>query len=339
MIKAGLIGLGKMGISHYAILNAHPEAEVRAVCDTSGLLLGAVEQYGRAMTYKDYREMIREEALDCVVISTPTASHAEMVGYALDHDLHVFVEKPYCLSLDEGHRLAERAKIKQRVNQVGYHFRFVSAFQKVRQLLERGIIGDVYHFQAQAYGPVVLRSKGMTWRTRRSEGGGCLHDYASHVVNLITYLFGRPDDVGGTVMQPVFSRSVADDVFATLYYGSGLTGQLSVNWSDESYRKMFTKVEIWGTHGKIVADRQECMVYLQGRQGRDQFKAGWNILYTTDLTGPVYFYLRGEEYSAQMDYFVRKVLAGDMENVNSFENAVQTDEVLSWLTENAAVRR
>lgn len=339
MIKAGLIGLGKMGISHYAILNAHPEAQVTAVCDTSGFVLSAVEQYGQAKAYKDYRKMIQEEDLDCVVIATPTSSHAQMVEYALDHNLHVFVEKPYCLSLEDGWRLSERASHKQLVNQVGYHFRFVGAFQKAWELIRRGVIGDVYHFRAEAYGPVVLKPKGMTWRTNSAEGGGCLHDYASHVINLVQYLFGRPDEVGGTVMKPVFSRSVADDVFATLYYRGGLTGQLSVNWSDETYRKMFTKVEVWGTRGKIVADRQECMVYLQGNAPREEFLPGWNILYTTDLTRPVYFYLRGEEYSSQMDYFVRKVAARDAENVNSFESAVQTDEVLSWLTEDALVRR
>lgn len=338
MIKAGIIGLGKMGISHYSILNAHPDVKVEGVCDTSGFILSAISQYGTSQTFKDYRQMIQECDLDCILVSTPTSSHADIVGYALEKNLHVFVEKPFCLTTSEGLELSKLANKKKRVNQVGYHYRFVGSFQKTYELLQSGIIGDVYHFTAEAYGPVVLRPKGMTWRASKNEGGGCLHDYASHVVNLVHYLIGHPDSVAGAVLKPIYSKAVEDAVFATLLYKNGISGQLSVNWSDESYRKMSTQITIYGLKGKIVADRQELKIYLREDSGNGLMR-GWNILYTTDLTRPVYFYLRGEEYSAQIDYFIKKVKELDMNNINSFENAVQTDIVLEWLMNNNNQRR
>ncbi len=78
------------------------------------------------------------------------------------------------------------------VTQVGYHNRFVGAFREVKRLLDAGAIGTVTHVLAEAYGPVVLKAKGSTWRSRRAEGGGCLYDYAAHPLNLLTWYFGEP---------------------------------------------------------------------------------------------------------------------------------------------------
>ena len=337
MIKAGIIGLGKMGISHYAITNAHPNVDLAAVCDSLGFVVGAISKYTGVRTYKDYRKMIDECDMDCVIIATPSSYHADMIRHALKNHLHVFVEKPFCLSIDDGKEMVELAKEKGVANQVGYHNRFIGAFQKVRELLTDHAIGQVYHFTAEAYGPVILKPKGLTWRTKRSEGGGCLHDYASHVVNLVSYLIGQPDNVAGTVFKTIFSRDVEDAVYSTLLYNSGKSGQLAVNWSDETYRKMSTMITVYGSEGKIFSDRQECRVHLKHNTGR--LEKGWNIFYTTELTEPVWYYLRGEEYSTQLDYFFKCVENKRTENVNSFESALQTDIVINLLTSNAEKRK
>lgn len=335
MISAGIIGLGKMGISHYAIINAHPHVNLTAVCDTSGFILAALGKYVDVRTFRDYRKMVEQCNLDCVIIATPTSSHAEIVRYALEHNIHVFVEKPLCLSLKDGRDLVNLAQQRHLVNQVGYHNRFIGVFQRAKRLLEERAIGQVYHFTAEAYGPVVLKLKGSTWRTKRSEGGGCLHDYASHIVDLVNYLIGPPDEVSGTVLKNIYSRDVEDAVYATLLYDNGISGQLSVNWSDETYRKMLTQIEVYGTKGKVIADRQECKIYLRDGDRFGELTAGWNILYTTDLTKPVGFYLRGEEYSAQLDYFVESIKKNSTDNVNSFASALQTDITIDRLINDA----
>jgi predicted dehydrogenase len=254
----------------------------------------------------------------------------------LDADLHVFCEKPFCLDAEEGLRLVEQAEKKGRVNQVGYHYRFVGTFHEMKHLLDREILGTLHHIRAEAFGPVVLRSKGKTWRTKKTEGGGCLHDYASHAIDLVNYLVGCPQAVGGTVMNRLFSGDVEDEVYSNLFYSNGLSGQIAANWSDESQRKMTTKVSIWGTNGKIVSDRQEMQIYLRDNsKAPDGFTKGWNTRYTTDLTDPVWFYLRGEEYSAQVSHFVETIQAGRSDTRSTFRSAVSTDLILKAIAKDA----
>ncbi len=338
MIRLAVVGLGKMGLSHHAMINAHARVKVAAVCDATGYVLDVLKKYTGVPTYTDFDAMLREVELDAIIIATPSSMHAKMVQAALEKNIHVFCEKPFCLDNAEGEAVTRLANEKGLVNQVGYHYRFVGAFQEVKRLLDVNAIGEVTHMLAEAYGPVVLKPKGSTWRTQRSEGGGCLYDYAAHPLNLLNWYFGMPNGVGGSVLNNIFSADTDDEVFSTLYFDGGKSAQLSVNWSDESFRKMSTKISIWGKNGRIVADRQEVQVYLRSAEGMPApYRQGWNVRYTTELTEPVDFYLRGEEYSAQLDYFVRCIeekKGGS--NVNSFESAMATDRVISLLIADAA---
>jgi predicted dehydrogenase len=336
MIKLAVVGLGKMGLSHQAIINMHPDVELVAVCDSSGFVLDMLEKYAGVRVYNNLGKMLKAEMLDAVIIATPSKLHGPMVRECLEHNLNVFCEKPYCLDIEQGEQLAAVAQQKGLVNQVGYHYRFVGAFQEVKRLLDCGAIGNVTHIKAEAYGPVVLRPSGSSWRNQRGEGGGCLYDYAAHPLNLVNWYFGMPETVGGTVMNKIFSANSEDEIYATLRFGNGLTGQLSVNWSDESYRRMTTKISISGTRGRIYADRQECQIYLRDSGNLPEgYMSGWNVRYTTGLTSEVWAYVRGEEYSAQLDYFVQCIKAKDSHNVNSFASALQTDRLMRLLIEDS----
>jgi predicted dehydrogenase len=336
MLRVGIIGAGKMGLSHLSIINSHPSVRVVGVCDATTYILDVMHKYTGINVYSSCRALLDEAKPDAVVIATPSRTHGKFARDALERGIHVFVEKPFCLSIAEGQdlvALAARAKV---VNQVGYHYRFVGAFQETKRLLDRGVIGRPHNFRVEAYGPVVLQQRGSTWRSNKSEGGGCLYDYASHAVNLVNYLFGMPLGVGGSVIHGVFSKGVDDEVYATLFFADGLSGQLCINWSDETHRKMSVRAEVWGKNGKINADRQECQVYLRSGSFPDLgLMEGWNQRYTTHLTEPVRYYVRGEEYSAQMDYFVDCIEAGRLENVNSFAAGMQTDLVLAMLWRDA----
>lgn len=337
MIRIGVVGLGKMGLSHLSMLNAHPNVSVVGVCDSSGFMLSVIGKYTGLETYSSMDSMLAGQELDAVVISTPSSLHASMVRTALDRDLDVFCEKPFCLDEKDSEALTRLAREKGRVTQVGYHCRYVGAFQEVKRLLDLGAIGEVTHILAEAYGPVVLKPQGSTWRSRRSEGGGSLYDYAAHPLNLVNWYLGEPDSVGGTVLNRVFSKETDDEVFSTLFYPGGTSVQLSVTWSDESQRKMSTKITVWGTEGRIFADRQECQVFLRDTATLpDGYTAGWNVRYTTELTEQVWFYLRGEEYSAQLDDFVKRVHARELDGVNSFDSSAVTDRAITMLVDDAS---
>lgn len=332
MIRLGMVGLGKMGLSHLAIARAHPDIDLVAACDTTAYLTDVLNKYTGLKCYDDLDRMLAEEKLDAVLISTPSKLHAGMVQKALERGLHVFCEKPFVLDVNDGERLVQLAESKGLVTQVGYHYRFVGAFQEAARIVRSGALGTVHHVRAEAYGPVVLKAKGGTWRSAKSEGGGALYDYACHAIDLVNSIAGVPAAVSGVVRHGVFSRDVEDEVYCSLHYSDGANGQLCVNWSDESFRKMSTKISVWGTNGRITADRQECQIYLrEPHAALPDTPAGWTVRYTTELTKEVWYYLRGEEYSAQIDYFVRSIENRRVDGENSFRSALQADRVVAMI--------
>jgi len=335
MIKGAIIGLGKMGLSHAAIVGAHPGVELVAVCDTSSLILDGFKKFSRVKTYSDYRKMIDETKPEFVVVATPTKFHYNMVKYAIEKGLHVFCEKPFSLRIEEGKELVSLAGERGIINQVGFHNHFIGTFRELKRLLDLKILGDVVHFQGEAYGPVVTKEKGGTWRSDPSEGGGCLYDYASHVINLIQEIISRPEKIHGTLLKSIYSRNVEDAVYSLLRLKNGITGTLLVNWSDETYRKMSTSVTVFGKNGKIICDATEIKIYLKEPFPEENLDRGWTIKYITELAIPVEFYLRGEEYSAQIDHFIDCIAKKEQVKYNSFEQALYTDMVIDMIMNDA----
>lgn len=335
MTKVAVVGVGKMGLSHLSMLRAHPNVELVGVCDSIKYVLDILEKYTGIKTYTDYETMLAESGAETVVIATPTATHFPMAEKAIRLGLNVFCEKPLTLSVDQSQQLAALAAEYGVVTQVGYHNRFVGAFTEVKSLLEAGAIGKVSHALAESYGPVVLAPKGTTWRNKHESGGGCLYDYAAHTIDLVNWYMGTPSSVSGTIFGSVFSTQTEDEVYGTLNYTDGRSAQLTVNWSDESYRKMTTKVTLWGDAGRITVDRQECQVYLRDTATLPKgYEHGWNVRYTTELTQPTWFYLRGEEYSSELDYFISSVNGGEGNSAthqNSFASATEADKVIDML--------
>ena len=336
-VRFGMVGLGKMGLSHLAILRAHPEIDLVAGCDSMAYLNDVLTKHTGLRCYEDFDRMLAENKLDALLVATPSSLHGAMVDKALEKGLHVFCEKPFVLNVGDGERLAAKARERALVTQVGYHYRFVGAFQEAARIVRSGALGKVHNVRAEAYGPVVLQPKGSTWRSAKSEGGGALYDYACHAVDLLNFVAGPARAVSGVVRQSVFSRDVDDEVYCTLHYANGGSGQLCVNWSDESFRKMSTKVSVWGTRGRVVADRQECQIYLRETSpALPGVPHGWSVRYTTDLSQEVWFYLRGEEYSAQIDYFVRSIQLQRLDGESTFESALQADRIVAMIAAGGA---
>jgi predicted dehydrogenase len=331
MIKVAIIGAGKMGISHLAILGAHPGVEVVGVCDTSKMINDFLSKYGKFDCFTDYQKMVNEVKPDAVVVAVPTKFHYPVIKYLLEKKISVFAEKPFCLNSVQGQELVELAARQQVVNQVGYHNKFIGTFSEVKKIINSGALGNIYHFVGEAYGPVVIKAKQDTWRSDPLEGGGCLLDYASHVIDLINDLLAPVKSVKGSLLKSIYSNNVEDAVYSLLELSNGVSGVLSVNWSDETYRKMSTTVTIIGTKGKIVSDANELKVFLKDASGLKGYTKGWNVSYITDLTDEVDFYLRGEEYSAQIDYFVNAVAGGVPNSINTFQSAWYTDNAIELI--------
>lgn len=319
-----------MGLSHASIIGAHHYKEELHVCDTNKLVQSGLKKYSSGTVFhNDYKKMLASTNLDAVLVATPTSLHFPIVSECIAKNIPVFCEKPFCLSPTKSAELATKSEELGTVTQVGYHNNFLGTFTEMKRLLNQNIIGDLFHFTGESNGPVVLRKKKKTWRTSSKEGGGCLSDYAAHVVNLLQVTLGKVQSVKGSILKKLWSEDVEDAVYSNLFLENGLSGSISVNWSDETFRKMSTSITVQGTLGKIICDATELKIYLNKSNSHEGLEQGWNIKYLTELTPPVWFNLRGEEYSSQIDHFLKNAKNSTQNSVNSFREAAETNETLS----------
>jgi predicted dehydrogenase len=330
MINIGIIGLGRMGITHYSIINSHPNVKIKAVVDTSSLVLTLVKKYiDNIHTYTDYNELFEKESLDAVIICTPPTLHYPIARKAAEKGIHVFCEKPFTTKMTQADELATLFEQKQLVNQVGYVNRSNDIFQSIKKYIKDGIIGDVVRFKSEMYSRTITKSEGgNTWRDCREKGGGAIFEMASHAIDLVNYIIGKPDKVTGSSLTSIYSKNVEDAVNATFLYKNGISGTLYVNWSDESYRKPTNKLEVLGSKGKILADQHEIKIFLKKELPHYHLHEGWNIRYITDVFKPVPFYVRGNEFTSQLYHFIECMTNRDKINLCSFRDARDTLEVI-----------
>lgn len=328
MLRGGIVGFGRMGLTHFSILNTHPNVDFVAVCDSSSFVLKNAAQYMGIETFTDCERMFRTMGLDFVVVATPTAMHADVAECAIANNAHVFVEKPLTLHPEQGRRLLQLLQGKVLVHQVGYVNRFGDVFTRVKQLLDSGAVGQVLTFRTEMNGPTVLHGSKKSWRSKKKEGGGCLYDFASHGVDLVNYFFGPPDEVVGTVFGSIHSDGVEDTVSTTFVYKGGMRGNLLANWSDPSYRKPSCQFEALGRMGKIIADLHSYKVFFSYAPNLDGFTQGWNQRSYTVFATPVRFFVRGFEFTRQLDYFIDCIVEGKPCRISSFEDGFTTDTML-----------
>lgn len=311
-LRVGVIGAGRMGVTHHCIVSSHPDVNVVAVADPSVVVNKLLSKYAGVRAYKDYRTLLDKEQLDAVLVCTPPALNHEILMAAADKGLHAFVEKPFTLSSASGTELARRFEERGLVGQVGYVSRFNNVFEKVRAFLDAGLLGRVIRFRSEMFSSSIIRDPGEDgWRSTHANGGGAAYEMASHQIDLINYLIGKPDHVAGASLTKVFSKNVEDIVSANFMYRSGVGGSIYVNWSDPTYRKPTTRFEIIGDKGKIQADYHGMKVFLNEAAPDHGLAAGWTQLYITDLFKPVPFYLRGFEFTGQMYHFIDHVQRRD----------------------------
>jgi len=338
MLKGSVIGFGRMGVTHYSILNTHPDVQFVAVCDPSRFILKNLKRYTSMKLFTDYRKMLDEMEMDFVIVATPTVSHTDIVRAAIQRGLHIFVEKPFSLTVVEGEKMVTMLEGKGLVNQVGYFLRFNEVFRIVKKIITDGMIGEVVHYKNEMYGRTVLKASKSSWRSKKAMGGGCMLDFASHCIDLADYLFGPTEEVSGSILKNVYSTNIEDAVYTMLKHHNVTTsGNIMVNWSDESYRRPFNRIEVFGTKGKIIADRQEYWLYLREVDNDSHFEKGWNIHYLPELEKGVRFSVRGSDYTNQLDHFI-DCIENNRATLCTFADALRTDFVIEKIKKDFATR-
>ena len=336
-LHGAIIGLGRMGLTHLSILNHHPAVESLSVVEASACFGKAVERSLGVTCYREIDELFAAGIPDFMVIATPTSSHNSIATVALQNRVHTFIEKPLSTSAAESAALTRLAKGQGVVVQVGYVNRFNEIFQTVRRLIQSGEIGAPTHIACEIRSPMVSKTTGTSWRSKRSEGGGCLSDIATHGIDLMNFLVGPPSRVIAASLQSLVSGDVEDRVNAFFAY-QGYTGELHVNWSDPSCRKPAYRLNIDTEDGRIIADQHAYKIFKRTPAAHGVAGA-WSTVYITDIAQPVRMYVRGNEFTRQLDEFIESVVSKQPKTISDFASALEVDQIVEQIREAGQIVR
>lgn len=337
IVRIGIIGMGRMGLTHYPIINTHPSVEIVSVADTSSLILDMLQKYiPKLKTYTDFKDLLNARDIDGVIVCTPSFLHYDACKLAGENGIAVFCEKPFTTSPGKALELAELFESKGLVNQVGYVNRYSILFQNIKHYLEEGLIGKLIHVKAEFYSCTIVKpqsSKG--WRSARENGGGATYEMGAHILDLLHYILGKPEKVFGSVMNNIYSEGVEDMMTTNLLFPNNVSSSVFVNWSDVTYRKPMMKLEFFGDKGKIMADFYGLKIYLAEASEQHNLIAGWNNLPANMISSHTPFYVRGNTYTRQLYDFADEILGKKKDVICTFRDAAGTQEIIHQIFNNS----
>jgi 1,5-anhydro-D-fructose reductase (1,5-anhydro-D-mannitol-forming) len=208
------------------------------------------EDYPGAKTWPTVEEAIEDSAVDAVYIALPVAMHAHSAIAALRTGKHVLCEKPMAMNDAEAGRMVAEAEASGRIFGVSYYRRLYPKLLRARQLIAQGAIGQPVLVEANCHSWVPDAERGWLCDPALA-GGGPLYDIASHRIDAMNFLFGKPERALGLLSNAVHSIQVEDSATALLRYAGGVHGVVDVRWNSRVSRDQFRVV---GVEGEIGLD-------------------------------------------------------------------------------------
>ncbi len=239
-IRVGLIGLGYWGPNYARIFNELDQSVLIACCDLEEKNLKKIKKiYPRVEAVSNYKKLL-DCRLDAVFITTPPKTHYQIAKFFLENMINVFLEKPFVSNYREGEVLKRIAKKNKLILMVGHVYEFNPTIIKVKEILDKKKLGEVYYVYAQRLGLGPIRKQ-----------ANALWDLATHDISVALNLFEKfPQKVfalGGSYVQ----KNVEDMIFLSLTFGKNLIFNIQATWiAPEKIRKTV----IVGSRGMLVID-------------------------------------------------------------------------------------
>ena len=203
-VKYGVIGTGGRGGYLLKHLTKVDNGRCVAVCDVDPKKMDqvAVVIGTNPSKYKDYRELLADKNVDAVIIAVPLFEHYKITKDTLDAGKHVFCEKSLVFKPEESHMLrAQVAQHPKQLFQVGLQRRYSKFYQLAKQMVDKGLLGNVTHVHAQWHRNPGWRMNGFNWRLYKDYSGGLAAELASHQIDIADWIFGSTPEwvigVGG----------------------------------------------------------------------------------------------------------------------------------------------
>lgn len=256
-VRLGVIGTGSMGKTHVRdVLEGKVKGcRVTAICDTDP---AALAFFPGLKHFADSGRLIRSGEVDAVLVATPHYSHTTIGIDALENGLHLLVEKPLSVHVNDCRRLIAAHTDKTRVFAVDFMFRSESPWIKLRHMIQSGELGEIQRIlwtNTDWFRPDYYFSTG-GWRgTWAGEGGGVLVNQCPHNLDIWQWLFGMPSSLrafcGLGKRHPV---EVDDEVTAYMEYPHGATAVFITGTGEAPGSN---RLEVAGDRGRVVLEDRE----------------------------------------------------------------------------------
>lgn len=327
-----VVGLGKMGIMHTAMLGVVPGGGVSALVDRDEAAALQAQSMGvQAKIFSELDACLDDAPPAGVFITTPQSTHRRLFETCIARGVPVFCEKPLAHDLADARAMAAAAAARPDLPvAVGFMLAHNPLFERAATMLKAGAIGGVKSFRAstrlsQVFGPL----KGWTF-TRETAGGGVLINSGCHLLWALRTLFGQPARVFVRA-SPVHS-AVEDTLGALLEYPAGLWGMMEVTWSVPGHEFQTHDIEVIGTRGTIEVGNEVLRLWLHEKHG--EWPEGWTQWFRSRELPRAEFSLSpeycGDEFYLEVKDFVEAVRKGTRPKVtaaDALEIQLQLDAI------------
>lgn len=306
-----IVGGGKMGMSHLALATQYVGKSNLALCDSKWSIRLLFHFLGYRTFASIETAAARLPRLDGVLIAAPTSAHAPLARWAIGRKVPFFVEKPLTLDAEHSSELLALADAARVPAQVGFVLRYVASFQRLRQLVTEGRLGRLNRYTASMRGNVMTKPPVPdSWQGDFAQGGGCLNEYGPHIIDLCSFIFGPVATIDAAKAGYVYSRRADDCVSVDWTHADATQGSLVINWCDPTKRKSVIEIRATFAHAEVRVDNSTLEIHWHAdapvsREERAQID-------TPVKLRNVGFYLRGEEFSLELEDFLIACLGPDL---------------------------
>src|SRR2546425_394591 len=219
MIRMGVVGYGYWGPNIVRNLRSLEGCEVAAVCDQSPAAVKRIKQAHPDLTVTTQSsELLTSAEIDAIAVVTPVCTHFDLAKAALQNGKHVFIEKPFTSTTQQAEQLIELAERRNLKIMVDHTFLFTGAVRKIRQLIDEGVLGDLYYYDSTRINLGLFQHDvSVIW------------DLAPHDLSIMDFLIHqKPQAVVAT--GEAHLNGLVDVAFMTIYLPSNAIAHINVNW-------------------------------------------------------------------------------------------------------------
>ena len=271
-IKVGIIGLGRAGYNmHCTELDKYKQKfQIVAGCDPLSEKRDRFqEKVKKAKVYKTVEELIADPEVELIAIANRTTDHLSTTLLALKSGKDVFLEKPICETYEEAKKIRAAARKAKGTLYIRHNRRFESGFVHVREIIDSGILGDVYEIKLARHS----FSRRNDWQTLKSCGGGQLNNWGPHIVDhALQFLDGKVKEVWSS-LNLIAAVGDAEDHLKIIITGkSGCIVDVEISGGVALASPVYA---VYGTRGSLISEDEKTLKlkYLDPRKKLKDRKA------------------------------------------------------------------